>query len=106
MDMETINHIKNNPKYQKLVKTRSRFVWKLAIFIFVMYYGFILLLAYRPDILGSSISGGVVTWGIPVGLIVIILSVVTTGIYTKKANSEFDRLTQQIKDDLKELQDD
>lgn len=101
MDMETIKRIKSNPKYQKLVKTRSKFAWKLAIFVFVMYYGFILLLAYKPEILGTSL-GGVVTVGIPVGVAIIVISIITTGIYTKRANSEFDSLTAQIKQELKE----
>ena len=102
MDMETVNRIKSNPKYQKLVKTRSKFAWKLAIFVFVMYYGFILLLAYKPEILGASIGSGVITVGIPVGIAIIVISIITTGIYTKRANSEFDRLTAQIKQELKE----
>ena len=102
MDMETVNRIKSNPKYQQLVQTRSKFAWKLAIFVFIMYYGFILLLAYKPEVLGTSISGGVTTWGIPVGLLIIFISVIITGVYTKKANSEFDKLTNEIKQELKE----
>jgi len=102
MDIETINRIKSNPKYQKLVATRSKFVWKLAIFVFVMYYGFILLLAYLPEVLGASIGSGVMTVGIFVGIAIIVISVITTGIYTKRANSEFDKLTAEIKKELKE----
>ncbi|MGM0623149.1 MAG: DUF485 domain-containing protein [Campylobacterota bacterium] len=102
MDKETIERIKNNPKYQKLVKTRSKFAWKLASFVFVMYYGFILLLAYKPEVLGTSITGGVTTWGIVVGVAIIFISFIITGIYTKRANSEFDSWTKEIKQELKE----
>lgn len=102
MDKEMIQRIKNNPKYQELVSTRSKFAWKLAIMVFIVYYGFILLLAYMPEVLGTSISGGVTTWGIPVGVAIIVFSVVITGVYTKKANTEFDKLTKEIKQELKE----
>jgi uncharacterized membrane protein (DUF485 family) len=102
MDKETVQRIKNNPKYQELVQTRSKYAWKLAIFVFVMYYGFILLLAYKPEVLGASISGGVTTWGIPVGIAIIVISVAITGIYTKKANRDFDKLNNEIKQELKE----
>ena len=38
MTQEMVEHIKNNPKYQELVKTRSAFAWKLSI---VMSYNFV-----------------------------------------------------------------
>ncbi|MGM0533933.1 MAG: DUF485 domain-containing protein [Campylobacterota bacterium] len=104
MDKETVQRIKNSPKYKELVQTRSKFAWKLAAFIFVMYYGFILLLAYKPEVLGASLTGGVTTVGIPVGLAIIIISFITTGIYTKKANRDFDKLTREIKSELKEAE--
>ena len=105
MEKDMVQKVKNNPKYQELVQTRSKFAWTLAIFVFIMYYGFVLLLAYKPAILGASLSGGVTTVGIPVGLAIIIISFAVTGIYTKKANSDFDRLTQQIKEDVKKEQE-
>ena len=36
------------------------------------------------------------TLGIPIGMAVIVFTVVITGIYVRRANSEYDALTQQI----------
>ena len=37
------------------------------------------------------------TWGIPLGLFVILFTVVITGIYVRRANSQYDELTDAIK---------
>ena len=98
MDQSTIEQIKNNPKFQKLVKERSAFAWKLSIAMLVVYYAFILVIAFSPATLGASM-GGIMTVGIPVGIAIIIFAFALTGIYVKRANGEFDELTQQIKDE-------
>jgi uncharacterized membrane protein (DUF485 family) len=38
----------------------------------------------------------VTTLGIPIGMGVIVFTIVITGIYVRRANSEFDALTQDI----------
>jgi uncharacterized membrane protein (DUF485 family) len=37
------------------------------------------------------------TWGIPIGLFVIVFTVVITGFYVRHANNTYDELTEQIK---------
>jgi uncharacterized membrane protein (DUF485 family) len=98
MDQLTVEKIKNNPKFQKLVKERSAFAWKLSIAMLVVYYAFILVIAFSPATLGISM-GGIMTVGIPVGVGIILFSFIITGIYVRRANGEFDTLTQQIKDE-------
>lgn len=102
MDNKTIQRIKENPTYQKLVATRTSFGIKLSIIMLAIYYAFILLIAFKKSVLGTSLSGGVMTVGIPVGIGIIIIAFVLTGIYVVKANSEFDDMTTQIKNDVKE----
>ena len=100
MDQMMIEKIKSNPKYQELVAKRSSFALKLTIIMLVMYYAFILVIAFDKALLGVSLSGGVTTVGIPVGIAIIVVSFVLTGIYTNKANTEFDDLTNAVKDDV------
>ena len=100
MNEQLIEKIENNPSYQKLVKTRGAFAWKMAIVMLVVYYTFIMTIAFAPEVLGKSL-GGVMTLGIPVGVAIILFSFILTGIYTKRANGEFDDLTKQLKDDIK-----
>ena len=77
--------------------TRSRFGWTLTISMLVVYYGYILLIAFNKDLLSARIGSGVMTWGIPIGFGVIIFTIVVTAIYVRRANSEFDALSDQIK---------
>ena len=95
-----IEEIKNNPKYQKLVKERSKFAWTLSIIMLVVYYAFIMVIAFNPALLGTKMGSGVMTIGIPIGIAIIVIAFVLAGIYVKRANGEFDDLTQEIKDEV------
>lgn len=101
MTKEQVLEIKNNPNYQKLVNTRSKFAWTLTVIILVVYYAFILFIAFSPETLGTKISpDGMATWGIPVGIAIIVFAFALTGIYTRRANSEFDGLLNNLKNDV------
>jgi uncharacterized membrane protein (DUF485 family) len=101
MDKNLIEKIKNNPSYQELVTKRSSFALKMTIGMLVVYYAFILTIAFSPKTLGISM-GGVMTIGIPIGIIIIVFSFIMAGVYTVRANGEFDDLTKKLKDDLRE----
>jgi len=102
MNQEMIDKIKNNPDYQELVEKRSGFAWKLTIAMLVVYFAFILTIAFSPSLLGTPLSdGGVTTIGIPIGMFVIVFAFALTGVYTKRANSEFDDLANKIKNSVK-----
>jgi uncharacterized membrane protein (DUF485 family) len=103
MTKETVERIQNNPDYQKLVKTRNKFAWTLSIIMLVVYYAFILVIAFDPSLLGAKMGSGVITVGIPIGIAIIIIAFVLAGIYVRRANGEFDVLTQQVRDELKEV---
>jgi uncharacterized membrane protein (DUF485 family) len=62
----------------------------------VIYFGFILLVAFAPSFLGASLTGGVTTVGILVGVLVIVLAFLLTGYYVNRANGAYDTLTKQI----------
>jgi uncharacterized membrane protein (DUF485 family) len=79
-----------DPRYLALVRRRSGFAWALTGVICVIYYGYILLIAFRPDILARPIGGGVMTLGIPVGLGVILSGIALTAIYVIRANRVYD----------------
>ena len=97
MEMDLATRIANNPKYQELKAKRSSFGWILTAMMMVVYYGFIVLVAFNKEFLSQKLGSGVMTVGMPIGLGVIIFTVVITGIYVRRANSEFDDLTEEIK---------
>ncbi|GBU14436.1 DUF485 domain-containing protein [Ewingella americana] len=87
----------NNPRFRELVEKRSRFAWLLSAITLVMYVAFIFLIAFEPQWLGTPLyEGATITRGIPVGVGLIVISFVLTGIYVFRANGEFDRLTADI----------
>jgi len=98
MEKELVEKIKNNPDYQNLVKTRNGFAVKLSIAMLIVYFTFILTIAFNPAALGTPLSpDSVTTIGIPIGIAVIIFAFILTGIYTKRANGEFDDLANKVK---------
>lgn len=88
--------IEANPKYQELKRKRNVFGWVLCILMLVVYYGYIALIAFDKPFLAQPIGTGVTTLGIPIGMGVIIFTILITGIYVRRANSEYDRLTAEI----------
>jgi len=102
MTQETVERIKNNPKYQKLVTERSRFAWTLSIIILVMYYAFIMVIAFEPSLLGIKMGSSVITIGIPIGVAIIVVAFALAGIYVNRANGVYDQLSQEIRDELGE----
>lgn len=95
IDKKTLE-ISQNPKFQQLVKTRSRYSWTLTALMLLVYFGFIYLVAFHKEFLARPIGSGVTTLSIPIGLGVIIFTIIITAIYVRRANSEFDDLTLEI----------
>ena len=87
--------VAQTPKYQQLVRERSRFSWVLTAIMLAIYFGYILLIAFVPDLLARRISG-TTTLGIPLGIGVIVSGILLTAIYVHRANSRFDPMLRQI----------
>lgn len=101
MDPKLVERIKQNPKYQELVRKRSSFAKILTIAMLLLYLGFIALVALNKPLLATPIGAGVTTIGIPLGVFVIVSAFLLTGIYVRRANSEFDDLTKDIVEEVK-----
>jgi uncharacterized membrane protein (DUF485 family) len=56
----------------------------------VLYFGFILLVAFNKPLLGREITGGL-SVGILLGALVIVASWVLIWVYTRWANTHYDR---------------
>ncbi|OQW87161.1 MAG: hypothetical protein BWK72_14465 [Rhodoferax ferrireducens] len=96
MQDDIISRVIKNPKYQELKAKRSSYGWWLTLAMMVVYYGFIMLVAFNKEFLSQKMGEGVMTIGIPIGFGVIVFTVVITAIYVRRANSEFDDLTAEI----------
>ena len=100
MDSDLATRIASHPKYQELKAKRTSFGWRLSLAGMVAYYGFILLVAFDKPLLSQKIGNGVMTVGLPLGLAVIVFTIIITWVYIRRANSEFDALTAQIVEEV------
>jgi uncharacterized membrane protein (DUF485 family) len=96
MDAQAIKRIRTNPKFIELERKRNTFSWSLATLMVAIYAAFIGLVAFDHGFIAETIGYGPVTMAFPLGLGVIAASIILTGIYVVRANSEFDSLTREI----------
>ena len=99
MQDPVVARIEANPKYQALKRKRGGFGWLLTLLMLVVYYGFIGLIAFDKEFLAQPIGSGVTTLGIPIAFGVIVFTIAITGLYVRRANGEYDRLTAEILED-------
>ena len=91
-----VARIEANPKYHELKRKRSGFGWLLTVLMLLVYYGYVGLIAFDKELLAQPLGTGVTMLGIPIGLGVIVFTVLITGLYVRRANGEYDRLTAEI----------
>ena len=91
-----VQKIPRQPKYLELRTKRNRLGIFLTALMLIVYYGYIALIAFDKKFLAQPIGTGVTTLGIPIGMGVIIFTIVITAIYVRRANGEFDTLTKEI----------
>ena len=95
-----VDKIQKHPKYLELQKKRGGFGWALTWIMMIVYYGYISLIAFNKPFLSQRIGDGVMTLGVPLGMGVIVFTILITAIYVRRANSEFDDLTAAILKDV------
>lgn len=96
MIKKDINKLVHDPRYQKLVGSRKKYSWIMTIIMLTVYFGYIALVAFNKEFLAQSLVGGVTTISIPIGIGMILFTVVITGIYVRKSNKDFDILNDEL----------
>ena len=96
METDFAARIASLPQYQELKAKRSSFGWWLTLAMMIVYYGFVLLVAFDKEFLAKRLGDGVMTLGIPIGFGVILFTIIITAVYVRRANNEFDRLSAAI----------
>lgn len=89
--------IRRNPKFAELVAKRTRLAIVLSLIVLVPYYAFMMVTAFKPALLAQPIhAGSIITVGWPIGALIIIGAWLTTAVYIRRANGEFDQLNAEI----------
>jgi len=97
MSSSAYRKVAADPRYQELKSKRARFAWTLAAIVLGTYYGFMMIVTFAPDLVRVPLAPGwALTIGFPIGAAIIICAWLLTGVYIRRANGEFEALTQQI----------
>jgi uncharacterized membrane protein (DUF485 family) len=86
----------DDPEFKDLARRKNSICVVLTIATLVVYYGFILLIAFNPGFFGHKFTENVPV-GIPIGVGVIVFSWIFTGIYVRWANSKYDAMVENMK---------
>jgi uncharacterized membrane protein (DUF485 family) len=87
---ERLHRIALDPRYRDLLRRRGRISWGLSMAMVVIFFGYMLLVAFAGALLATPIGAMTTTIGIPVGLFVILSAIGLTGVYVALANRRFD----------------
>lgn len=96
---KTAQQIVESEAFKHLVARRWKVSMTLLAFLFVGYYGYILLVATNKELVSTRI-GEVTTLAIPLGLAAIVLAWVLTAVYVAWANKSYDPEVERLKGEL------
>ena len=83
-------------RLQALARRRWNLAIGLTIAMIVIYFGFILLIAFDKPLLATPVTNGL-SLGILLGALVIITSWVLTWVYVRWANRHYDRELHEMR---------
>ena len=94
---DVVARITKNPKFLKFVSTRNVYSNIMTMAMMIVYFGYILLIAFNKPFLAQKLyAGGVISVGIPMGIGVLVFTIIITWIYVRRANTEFDAESAEI----------
>ncbi|MDT8324371.1 MAG: DUF485 domain-containing protein [Bacteroidota bacterium] len=96
---EDVRRILASDEFKTLVRKRMSVTLTLTAVMLIVYFGFILVIAFDKELLAAKI-GEHVTIGLPIGIGIIIFAWLLTGIYTWWANNRYDRVVREMKQQI------
>lgn len=96
-EQRRVEQVLAHPKFKRMAMQKSILGWTFSAVIFFVYVAFILTIGINPQLFATKISpDGVTTWGIYIGVFVIVFSFISTAIYVYIANGKFENMTQEV----------
>lgn len=83
-------------KLARLAAARARVAGALTVAVVVVYFGFVLLIAYAKPLLATQLRPGL-SLGILLGALVIVLSWLLTWVYVRWANRHYDTALDELR---------
>jgi uncharacterized membrane protein (DUF485 family) len=95
-----VQRLLDSPAFHDLVLRRWRISLVLTFALFVIYYGYILMIALNKPFVATRL-GGATPVGIPLGAAVIVGSWALTAIYIAWANRVYDREAARLRNEFR-----
>lgn len=89
----------SDPAFKKLKKEKWIISIILGAIVMVLYYGFILLMAYNKPFFATKVTENI-TVGIPLGVFVLMATIGVTAVYVFWANTSYDRLVSKVREKI------
>jgi uncharacterized membrane protein (DUF485 family) len=86
----------DSAEFKELMRRKNSISLVLTALTLIVYFGFMLLLAFGQQVLAAKVSRSA-TLGIPLGIGVIVLAWILTGIYVRWANTKYDEMVARVK---------
>ncbi len=84
--------------FEQLHRARRRFSWSLTAIMLAAYFGFILTLAFRPDLLALQlVAGQPMSVGIPIGFGMFAFTFAMVAVYVYRTNTVYDRMIADVR---------
>lgn len=97
--MKNIEEITQSEKFKTLIKRRWSFSLMMTALMLCTYFGFIFTVAFKAKFLSDTLYGST-TFAIVIGVLVILLAWIFTGIYVRWANTVYDREVEELKSEI------
>lgn len=91
----TSHEMLEDPDFKELARQKNKISLVLTLAIIAIYFTFMLLIAFSKEALAAPVANG--TMGIPLGIGVIVVGWLLTGIYVRWANTQYDALVEKVK---------
>ena len=87
--------------YRKLIRRSLYIKLPLLIVTISAYMGFILLIAYKPQVLSQSLGTSVISLGLVLGVCLILIILFVTALYAVLTNKLIEPLINQLRKPIK-----
>tara|TARA_X000001036_G_scaffold270210_1_gene250896 strand:+ start:1248 stop:1514 length:267 start_codon:yes stop_codon:yes gene_type:complete len=79
-------------KNEKYIRVKRNISHLFSLFVIFIYFSFIFLVGFNPQLLAKEIENSSMTYGVAFGLSIIIFSIILTLIYTLISNKYIDEI--------------
>ena len=94
--MSKLDKIINDTEFKNLVKKQDFLSKSLSCLVLIIYFSFISIIGFNPEFFSFKIQNSFLTYGIILGLFIIVFSIFLTIIYVYISNRNLDSLRKKI----------